>query len=385
MRLSSRLQKVQPSATIALSDRVKDLVAGGEQILRLEVGQSCLGSPAEAVTAACDSLRAGETFYGHSRGLRELRAAICELHARRHGVALPPDRHILVTPGCKQAILYLFLAMLDDGDEVLVPTPAWPSYGEIARIAGGEPVFVPCGRSCRLDVRELAEAVTPRTRAIIVGSPGNPSGVVFDLKTMQEILALCRRHDLYLVSDEIYDRVIFAGYSHTSVLAVDPGLEHSILLNGFSKAYAMPGWRLGYLLARPEMVTATLTLQQNSATHPTTFAQRGAVGAIYHGEDFIASALETYQCNRDLVCSTLDRLPQFSYVEPEGGMYVFLDVSKTGLEDEAFCLDVLEHCRASLTPGSAFGPGGERFARLCIAVSRVELETFLSRLAARYP
>lgn len=382
MNLSSRVRGVELSATIKIADHVAELERKGTKILNLSTGAPHLPTPVAIRDQTIKALMENKTGYSHSRGIYELRKLLCTDLNERFGTHLEPERHILITPGGKQAILYFMLSVIEPGDEVLIPEPAWVSFVEIVKLAGGVPIPISTSAANGFSLSALAieQAITPKTKALILNNPSNPTGKLIDKTTLHAINKLCIASKIFLFSDEIYDQIVFRGYRHTSVLSVNPDLNYIAMMNGFSKTYAMTGWRLGYIVATPHLIDAMLKLQQNSITCPTTFVQWGVVNAFKQITHFPSDALQLYQENRDFLIKEFAGLKNFRLIEPEGAFYGFIDVSRINPDSAKFCFQLLNACGIAATPGIAFGKSAEGFIRISFATSREILVEFMNRL-----
>jgi len=386
MKLAERVGQIKFSSIIKIADRVREMEAAGKKIIRLETGEPHFATPSVAKNAVLKALKDNLTHYSHSRGVYELRKMLCDRHNYEFKTNLDANKNILITPGGKQAIFYAMLSVVGGGDEVIISTPGWVSYEEMVRLAGGVPVFAVADRNQDFEnsFNIIKEKITSRTKAIILNSPNNPTGKIIKEETLRKINNLCLEKNILLISDEIYNQIIFEGHIHRSVLSINPELKNCILINGFSKTYAMTGWRLGYALAEAYIIEAMLKLQQNSVTCPTTFIQYGAMAILQGGDNFVKKSLKVYRDNRDTLMRELKKTDKFRMIEPEGGLYAFIDVSKINKDSHAFCLDLLEKGGISAIPGEAFGRGGEGCVRICLATEKKNIMEFIKRLKKIY-
>jgi len=386
MEFARRVKELNFSATIQLSDKVRELENQGYKIIQLSGGQSCIATPDNIKLAAINALKSNQTFYSHSRGIHFLRKEIIKKYSIEYGTILDSDKNILITPGAKQAILYFMLAFINPGDEVLIPIPSWMSYAEIVKIAGGIPVFVECDKEKDFDINitVISAALTSKTKAIILNSPNNPTGQIFSQDKLIELSKLCVEKNIFLLCDEIYDQIVFDNYQNCSIAEINPSFKNSVLFNGFSKTYSMTGWRLGYVIAQDFVIDAMLKLQQNSVTCPATFAQFGAIEALNSGESFVKDMLILYKGNRDFVIAELNKLTKFDYICPKGSFYIFVDVSKICKDSKKFCLDLLERCKISAVPGIVFGDNAQGYMRINFAVDKQSIIEFVNRIKNAY-
>lgn len=386
MKFSQRAEKLKLSSTIKIADMVRELEKSGKKIIRLETGEPHLPTPKVAKLAVQEALNQDFTHYSHSRGIYELREILCQTYNKKFGTNFDPDKNILITPGGKQALFYAIFSVIEPGDEVIIFNPAWMSYEEIVKIAGGVPVFVESEREkdFELSFDRMKKKITKKTRAIILNSPCNPTGKIIKRAVLKQINQVCLQKNTLLISDEIYDQLIFKGYNHYSVLSVNPELKNCVLVNGFSKTYAMTGWRLGYVISPPELIDVMLKFQQSTITCPTTFTQFGAVEVLKTGSDFNEQALKIYQENRDILLNEFNKMKQFKMIEPEGGLYAFVDISQASADSYNFSLDLLKRCQVSVVPGAVFGQNGEGYIRICLAADKKDILEFIKRFKQVY-
>ncbi len=372
--VSSRMASIHESTTMKISAIAKKLTASGLDIIDMGVGEPDFDTPKHIVEAGCNSIRMGETHYAPTAGIPELRLAIADKLCNENRLAVTSD-DIVVTPGAKMAIFAAVQSLLQEGDECVLIGPSWVSYEPCVAFAGGRVVwgnvnenFLPVG---------LSETVTHKTRLILVNSPSNPTGAVFDQKVQEEIRDLACDHDLFVISDEIYEKIIY-GHHHISIGSL-PGMEdRTITTNGFSKAYAMTGWRLGYLAGPKETMKWVTRLLSHSVSQATTFVQRAGVAALRGPQDEVAVMVNEFRIRRDLLVSGLKKLGIPCSI-PGGAFYVFPDVSQFGGGD-VFTERLLKDALVAATPGSAFGPGGVNHVRLSYATSQARITQALERI-----
>ncbi|TDI40448.1 MAG: pyridoxal phosphate-dependent aminotransferase [Acidobacteria bacterium] len=386
MRLSSRLARVTPSQTMAMKQAADEQIARGHSVIDFGPGEPDQDTPAHVVAAAKAALDAGQTHYTASAGLPVLRAALAVKLGRRAGVTLDPSS-ILVTCGGKSGIFYVMLALLEDGDEAVIPSPCWVSFPEQVKLAGGKPVLVPFparqGFEPRLD--DLAAAITARTRLIVINSPANPTGAVVDPAFWGELATLAREHDLVVLSDETYLDFVYDGAVATSALTARSLFgENLVVVGSFSKAYAMTGWRVGYTWSESALTQGLRTLQSQDTTHPATFAQLGALAALEGPQEPLQAMVAAYARRRRLILSELEKVPGFVCVPPRGAFYVFPDVrgamERVGCKDDMeFAVRALQEAGVAMVAGGAFACPGH--VRLTYAVSEEDIREGVARLA----
>ena len=384
--LSSRAEALQPSLTLAISARAKALQQEGRNICSLSAGEPDFGTPSFIVEASIQALRDGVTRYGPASGDPELKLAIARKITAENGLPTSAEE-VLVTNGGKQAIYNLFQVLLNPGDEVLIPSPYWLSYPEMARLAGARPVAVSSSAAdgFRLDLQALEAAITPATRLLVINSPGNPTGRVLSREELQQLAELVRRHPRLLVmTDEIYEYLLEEGVTHHSFAAVAPDLrDRCFMVNGFAKGWAMTGWRLGYLSGPASVIKAAAALQSQSTSNVCSFAQRGAVAAIEASRDCVREMAVSYDQRRTLLVEGLQALPGITLVPPKGAFYAFPQLPEACGDSVNFCQRALEQEGLAIVPGGAFGD--DRCVRLSCAVSRETITDGLSRLARLLP
>ncbi|MFF4960957.1 pyridoxal phosphate-dependent aminotransferase [Streptomyces sp. NPDC001222] len=382
-RIARRVASIERSATMALADRARSLKEGGRKVVNLAGGDPYFATPKHVVDAAQGALEEGFTHYTSSRGLPELRAAVANRLQLRSGVTRDPEREIVITPSAKHAVFVSLMAVLDPGDEVLIPTPSWVSYGQMVRLAGAEPVSVPlCADDGFTLSRELLEAkLTRKTKAIVLNSPTNPTGRVLRASELRDVADFSAAHDLVVVSDEIYEDIVFDENRHCSPSEFPECAERTLAVSGFSKSYAMTGWRLGYVSGPQKLMNAVLKVQEHSVGEAGSFIQRGGVAALTGDQSPVRRMVEQYNRHREWAHAALCQVPGIECALPDGAFYIFPDVSGLGFLDSDACAQwLIEKASVIVTPGSAFGPGGEGHIRLSLAASTATVEAGISQL-----
>ncbi len=374
-RFASRTDALTPFLAMEILERATLLERSGIEIAHLEVGEPEFAPPTAAVEACRAALAADDTGYTDSRGLWPLREAIAANLAARFGRSVPADR-VLVTQGTSSAMTLVFAALVEAGDEVVIPTPHYPCYPNFVRVMGAQPVFVPTDAASgwRIDPDRVRAALTPRTRAIVVGSPANPTGAV----QPREVMAALASLGPPLVSDEIYDGLLYGGARNTSALEVG---DEAYVLDGFSKRYAMTGFRLGWVVAPASAMRLLQTLQQNLFISASSFVQRAGIAALAEGAPMAESMRSACETRRDLLVAGLRRLGFGIDHAPEGAFYVLADARRFGGDSRALAFRLLEEAHVGTTPGIDFGEAAEGRLRFCYARSRATIETALARLA----
>jgi aspartate/methionine/tyrosine aminotransferase len=329
--------------------------ARGEIVIHLEVGRPDFDTPGHIKQAAQQALSDGQVHYTSNYGLVELRRAIAAKLVADNGLSYDPNSEVLVTVGVTEAISLSMLALLDPGDEVLIPGPGFICYQNAARLAGAIPVTVPLSEENGFvpDASQWAKWVTPRTRMLVLNSPHNPTGAVFPRRALEEIAALCQANDLIVLSDEMYEKIIYDGREHVSIASL-PGMQmRSLVLNGFSKAYAMTGWRLGYIAAPGALIDALVRVHQYMAVCATTFAQWGGVAALSGDQQCVANMVEAFDRRRKMLMEKLDGMEGISYVRPAGCFYVFINVARLRLPPVELAGYLLKEARIAVVPWGA--------------------------------
>jgi aspartate/methionine/tyrosine aminotransferase len=380
MRLADRIDHLGTESAFEVAARARALADDGADIVELHLGEPDFKTPAHIVEAAHRAMIDGYTHYAPPPGVAAFREAIAADSSRRRGVAVSPDR-VVVTPGAKPVLSFAMMALLQPGDEVIVPDPGFPIYASMARFMGATPVPLPARaeRDDRFDPAELRALVTPRTRMLVLNSPANPTGVVLDEVELGLVAELALEHDLVVLSDEIYARLVYAG-EHRSILAF-PGLaERTIVLDGLSKSHAMTGWRLGWGILPPALVPVLTRLLINTVSCTATYAQHAGVAALAGPQDDVEAMLAEFRARRTLVVQGLNALPGVRTALPAGAFYAFPDVSETGMSGTAFAERALTEAGVSLLPGAGFGAIATTSVRLSYANSRANLRAALRRL-----
>ena len=374
MRIASRMTDIGTETAFEAAARARALEAEGRSIIHLEIGEPDFDTPANVREAAKRAIDDGWTHYGPPLGLPELREAIAADASARKGFPASADR-VVVTPGAKPIMYYAMLALVEPGDEVIVPDPGFPIYASMAAWAGGTVVPLPIRQAheFRLDLDELASLITPRTRLLVINSPANPTGGVFTRDDIERIAELVLRHDLVVLADEIYGRILYDGTEHVSIASLPGMAERTIVLDGFSKTWAMTGWRLGYGILPEPLLEPFSRLIINSVSCTATFSQLAAVEALQGPQDAVEAMIAEFRARRDLVVEGLNRIPGIHCLQPEGAFYVFPDVSATGLGAAELAHRLLNDAGVCVLAGSAFGQVGRDHLRISYANSRENL------------
>jgi aminotransferase len=374
--VSERVRSVRPSGI----RRFFDIAATMDNVISLGIGEPDFNAPAVAAGAGADALTEGGVHYTSNSGTIELRRAISAHVEQLYGIRYDPETEILVTVGVSEALYLALTAILDPGDEVIVPEPCFVAYASGVTLAGGTPVTVPTYVHERFQVTPAAikGAITSRTKALLIGYPNNPTGAVLSRERIAEIAALAEKHDLLVLSDEIYDRLVY-GVEHTCFSSLPGMRERTVVLQGFSKAYAMTGFRVGYALAPAPLLAAMRKVHQYMIMSAPTVGQHVALAALTHAEDAVQAMVTEYDRRRRLIIGGLNEIG-LSCFEPLGAFYAFPSIALTGMDDETFAETLLEEERVAVVPGSAFGNSGQGFVRCSYATAYEQIEEALARM-----
>lgn len=357
MKLASRVNQVTPSLTLAIDSLAKEMKKNGEDVCSFSAGEPDFDTPTHIRAAAKKALDEGKTRYGPAAGEAGLRKAIAEKLLRDNQLAYNAD-NVIVTNGGKQSLYNLIMALIEAGDEVIIPAPYWLSYPEMVTLAGGTSVIVNTSleNHYKITPEQLEAAITPKTKLFVLNSPSNPTGIVY---TPEEIAALAKivvEKDILVVSDEIYEKILYDGAIHRSIASFGPEIfQRSIISNGFAKAFSMTGWRVGYIAGPVEIVKAMTKIQGHSTSNVCTFAQYGAIAALESPQDCIEEMVKAFSERRQYILERVRAIPGLNCPTPNGAFYVFIDISQTGLKSRDFCQKLLETQKVAAIPGIAFG------------------------------
>ncbi len=375
---AKRLQNITESATLRISNLASELKSQGKDIISFSLGEPDFTTPAHIIEAAKASLERGETHYTPSPGIPELRRAIALKLKKDNKIETKPG-NIIVTPGAKQAIFEVILSVLQEGDEAIIFDPAWVSYDPCVKLAGARTVWAPTRRDHGFSPYDIEEYITKKTKLVIINSPCNPTGSVYGEETLKEIADLAIDKNILVLSDEIYEKIIY-DKEHISIGSIDGMEELAITVNGFSKAYAMTGWRLGYVNAPKEVYEQMLKLHSHSVSQATSFVQYAGIAALEGDQTPVAAMVREFRARRDLLVRGLNKLG-IKCARPDGAFYAFADVSEYG-SGEAIAERLLNKAFVATTPGSAFGPAGNDFIRISYATSQERIKEALRRMEA---
>ena len=386
MKLSNRVQTLTPSSTLAITGKAKALKDAGHDVIGLGAGEPDFNTPDYIIAAAEKAMKTGLTRYTPSGGILELRTAIANKMERDHQLTYQPEQ-VIVTTGAKHALYTLFQVLLNDDDQVIVPGPYWVSYTEQIKLAGGEPVIIDCNETnnYKITAEQVESAVTDKTRAIIINSPNNPTGMMYTETELRAIGDICLKHGLMIVSDEIYEKLTYSEQEHISIAQLSDQLKRqTVVINGVSKSHAMTGWRIGYACGDPALIEAMTNFASHSTSNPTTISQYAALAAYQANDDEIEMMKQSFKERLEVAHQLLNQLPGFNCIKPQGAFYLFPNVTEalrqTGYDNvDDFSAAILEQEKVAIIPGTGFGaPDNVRLSyatdldQLTEAIKRIE-------------
>ena len=380
IQLAARVGEVPPSLTLAIAAKAKAMKAQGIDVCSFSAGEPDFDTPDRIKAAAKLALDSGLTKYGPAAGEPKLREAIARKLREDNHLSYQPE-NIIVTNGGKHSLYNLMMALIDRGDEVIIPSPYWLSYPEMVKLASGKPVIVPTDASTgyKITPEQLRQAITDRTKLFILNSPSNPTGMVYSPAEIKALAEVVVERDILVVSDEIYEKIIYDGAEHASIGSFGKEIfERTIISSGFAKAYSMTGWRIGYLAGPIELIKAAITVQGHSTSNVCTFAQYGAIAAFEGEQDCVEKMRLAFAQRRQVMFDLLNAIPGISCAKPNGAFYMFVNISKTGMTSLEFCDALLEQQQIAVIPGIAFG--ADDHIRLSYATDLATIEKGLERL-----
>ncbi len=379
MKLAARVGEVTPSITLEIAAKAKAMKAEGVEVYSFSAGEPDFDTPEHIKAAAKKALDEGKTKYGAAAGEPALRNAIAQKLKTDNNLDYQGE-NIIVTNGGKHSLFNLMMALIEAGDEVIIPAPYWLSYPEMVKLAAGTPVIVnTAATGYKITPEQLDGAITPKTKLLVLNSPSNPTGVVYTPSEIEAIAEVVVRRDILVVSDEIYEKIIYNGVQHISIASLGKEIgDRTIISSGFAKAYAMTGWRIGYLAASTEIIKAVSTIQGHSTSNVCTFAQYGAISALESSQDCVEQMRQAFIERRQVMLNRLNDIPELVCAKPDGAFYMFVNISKTGLTSLEFCKALLETQQVAAIPGVAFG--ADDHVRLSYATDRTSIEKGMDRL-----
>ena len=389
MELSKKAQRIEASVTLAITAKAKEMKENGIDVISFGAGEPDFNTPANIINAAIKAMEEGNTKYTNVNGILPLREAICKKFKEDNGLIYKPSQ-IVVSTGAKQSLANVFLAILNPDDEVIVPNPYWVSYPELIGLADGKAVFVESDEtsSYKFTKENLEKVVTEKTKAIILNTPNNPTGTIYNKEELIEIAEFAKKHDLIIVSDEMYEKLIYDGEKHVSIASVsDDAYERTIVINGLSKSYAMTGWRLGYCGASEKIAKLMTNIQSHMTSNVCSITQYAAVEALNGPQDKVKEMIVEFERRRNYMAKTLEEMNNLSIIKPQGAFYIMINIDKClGKEINGerindsmdFSAKLLKHEKVAVIPGKAFGL--DNYVRLSYATSMESIEKGLERI-----
>jgi aspartate aminotransferase len=380
MKLAARVGQVPPSLTLAIAAKAKALKAEGIDVCSFSAGEPDFDTPAHIKAAAEKALQEGKTKYGPAAGEPKLREAIARKLREDNGLCYNAE-NVIVTNGGKHSLFNLMLALIEAGDEVIIPAPYWLSYPEMVKLAEGTPVIVSTDAASgyKITPDQLRSAITPKTKLFVLNSPSNPTGMIYTPEEIKALAEVVVENNIWVVSDEIYEKILYDGAEHLSIGAVGAEIfDRTIISNGFAKAYSMTGWRLGYLAGPVELIKAATTIQSHSTSNVCTFAQYGAIAALEGSQDCVEEMCQAFAARRQVMLDRLNAIPGLICPKPDGAFYMFPDISQTGMKSMEFCNALLESHQVAVVPGIAFG--ADDCIRLSYATDMASIEKGMDRV-----
>ena len=381
-RIASRMNRMAPSGIRKVNEKALAMERNGEQVIHFEIGRPDFDTPEYIKKAAVESLNAGNVFYTSNFGTMELRQAIADKLKRENGIDYKATE-ILVTAGLSEAVFAVLATILEEGDELLVPDPVWLNYINVPNLLNAVPVTYELKEEngYQLDLSEIKSKITNKTRAIVIVTPNNPTGGVLSQETLEGLAKIVIENDLLVISDEVYERLIYDGEKHISIASLSGMKERTFTMNGMSKAYSMTGWRLGYVAAPEEYITVINKFHQHNTTCAVSFGQAAAVVALRDEGDEVAEMVREYQRRRDYAVKAINEIDGLSCLKPKGAFYIFINCKALGMKSAELADYLLEHAKIALVPGDVFGPGGEGYLRMSFANSYENIVEGCKRLS----
>lgn len=379
-RVSERLKNIKPSLTLAITSKAKKLKSEGKDIINFAAGEPDFDTPDFIKDAARKAITDGFTKYTPTTGIPELKKLICEKFKRDNGLHYSSNQ-IVVSCGAKHSIFNALLALINNGDEVLIPSPYWVSYPEMVNLCAGVNRFISTlpQNNFKITIGELEKHISPRTKLIILNSPSNPAGSVYSESELKEIAEFCVEKKIFVISDEIYEKIIYDNLKHVSIAGFGKDIfDLTITVNGVSKSHSMTGWRIGYLGAPSDIAEAISKIQDHSTSNPVSISQKAAMAALNSSDDFSKKMNCEFQKRRDYVVERISKIEKVDFIKPQGAFYIFCDISKTGLDSSSFAIRLLEEAGVALIPGAGFGM--DKYIRISFATSIEQLEKGMDKM-----
>jgi len=382
--INKNLLDIEQSITVEIADKVREMEQKGIKVIKFQTGEPDFPTPKVIIDSAYKAMREGLTKYSASRGLPQLREAIANKLKQENGLEYDPAKEILVTHGGVHGVFVTIHSLINKGDEVLIIDPCWMPYVSIVTISGGIPIRIPTVPEKRFKIspQEIEKYITKKTKMLILNNPCNPSGALYSENELKELARLIERYDLYVLADEVYEKIIFDGFTHTSFASIDRMKQRTILVNSFSKTYAMTGWRIGYIATDASLLSQILKMSQYSITNVCTFNQFGAITALTNDsvKEFVEHTKEIYERRRNLLVNGLNSIDGINAIMPQGTFYVMVDISSYNRSSVDFANFLLEKAHIATVPGVGFGKCTEGFIRMHFAISENEIEEAIERM-----
>lgn len=388
-RLSTRAKQISPSVTLAIDAKAKQMMAQGINVISFGVGEPDFDTPAHICQAGIDAINSGFTRYTAAAGIADLKAAICAKFERDNGLTYTPDQ-IVVSNGAKHSLYNALQVLVEDGDEVIIPVPYWVSYTEMVKLAGATPVFVEATEEndFKVQVADLEAVVTDKTRALMLNSPSNPTGMVYNETELKAIADFCLKHNLFVISDEIYEELVYDGIKHHSIASVEPKMkDFTVVVNGMSKAYAMTGWRIGYAASHVDIAKAMSSMQSHATSNPNSIAQKASVAGLNGSKETVHAMVAEFSKRREFMVERVNQIKGLSCRKPQGAFYVMANVKEligktiggeVIKDDLQLAALLLDKANVAVVPGAAFGAAG--YMRLSYATSMEKIKEGLDRM-----
>ncbi|MFA5118358.1 MAG: pyridoxal phosphate-dependent aminotransferase [Candidatus Omnitrophota bacterium] len=379
-RLADRLRKINPSSTLAITSKANKLKSEGKDIISFAAGEPDFATPDEVKASAIEAIKSGFTKYTPTTGIPELKKLISEKFKRDNGLVYEP-RQIVVSCGAKHSIFNALFVLVDKQDEVLIPSPYWVSYPEMVNLCEGIPRFIKtqAGNNFKMSREDLEKNITPQTKVLILNSPSNPTGCVYSVDELRAISEICVEKKIFVISDEIYETIIFDGLKHGSIASYGQEIyDLTLTVNGLSKSHSMTGWRIGYLGGPRDIVEAISNFQDHSTSNPASISQKAAVAALSMPVEFSAACAVEFQKKRDYAVKRLKNIPRVSYCYPQGAFYIFCDISAFKLDSLSFAARLLDEAGVALIPGKSFGR--DDYVRISFATSMAQIEKGMDKI-----
>lgn len=380
MPLAKRVKDLSPSSTLRITSLANKLLQDGIDVVSFGAGEPDFDTPDFIKEAAVEAIRSGFTKYTPSTGTPEIKKAIQEKFKKENNLNYSTEQ-IVVSSGAKHCLFNIILAIIEEGDEVIIPVPYWVSYPEMVKVAAGKVKFFKpeAGNNFKITADGLKKAISAKTRLLILNSPSNPAGSVYTRDELEDIAKVCVENKIYVISDEIYEKLIYDNLSHTSIAGLnDKILDLTFTVNGVSKAYSMTGWRIGYFAGPQEIVNAVKNLQDHSTSNPCSISQKAALAALTASDEWTGNMRKELLKRRDYLIQRIDNIPDLSYIRPQGAFYLFCNISQTGLKSQDFSFALLNEERVALIPGDAFGC--DDYVRFSFATSIDKIKKGIDRL-----